>query len=103
MAEKFTDKLQKIEDGVVGTYQKIEGGVTSAYQKVEDKFINTFIARGDETIEEAKARIVKGQENLEAKAAEDAKKRAADLEARMAAQNEMIKKSIEASQNAGKR
>ena len=43
MAEKFADKLQKIEDGVVGTYKKIEDGVTGAYQKVEDKFVNTAL------------------------------------------------------------
>ena len=77
MAEKFADKLQKIEDNVVGTYKKIENGAVEGFSKVSDGFIDKFFSKEGETVEETKAR--------------------------MAAQNEMIKKSIEASKNAGKR
>lgn len=75
MTEKFADKLQKIEDGVVGTYKKIENGVTGAYQKVEDKFIDTFVAKEGETIEAAKERMLKNQETLDAKMKAEAEKR----------------------------
>ena len=34
MVEKFADKLQKIEDSVVGTYKKIEDGVVGGYNYV---------------------------------------------------------------------
>lgn len=85
MADKFADKLQKIEDGVVG-----------AYQKVENKFVDTFVAKEGETTEEAKERMLKKQNEL------DAKMKAAQEE-RMTSQNERIKKSIESSKNAGKR
>ena len=96
MAEKFADKLQKIEDGVVGTYKKIENGVTGAYQKVEDKFIDTFVAKEGETVAVAKERMLKNQETLDAKMKVDAEKRTQ-------AQNEIIRKSIENSKNAGVR
>lgn len=89
MAKKFADKLQKIEDGVVGTYKKIENGFVGAYQKVEDKFVDTFVAKEGETVEIAKTRILKNQEELEAKMKADAEKRAE-------AQNEIIKRSMEA-------
>lgn len=39
---------KKIEDGVVGTYKKIEDGVVGAYQKVENKFVETFLEKGED-------------------------------------------------------
>ena len=96
MAEKFADKLQKIEDGVVGTYKKIENGVTDAYQKVEDKFIDTFVAKEGETVAAAKERMLKNQETLDAKMKAEAEKRTQT-------QKEMIEKSIQAGKNAGKK
>ena len=48
---------KKIEDTVVGTYQKIEDGVVGAYQKVEDSFVEKFIAKPGESVEDAKKRI----------------------------------------------
>ena len=82
MAEKFADKLQKIEDGVVegykkiedgvvGGYKKIENGAVESFQKVSDKFVDKFFTKEGETVEEAKARMAKEQERLQ----EDAKKR----------------------------
>ena len=74
MAEKFAEKLQEIEDGVVGTYKKIEDSVVGSYKKIEngaiegfqkvsDGFIDKFLTKEGETVEEAKERMEK---NLEA-------------------------------------
>lgn len=48
---------RKIEEKVVGTYKSIENGVTGTYRKIEDKFVDSFLTRDGETVEEAKARI----------------------------------------------
>ena len=44
--------------------KKIEEGVVSGYKKVEDKFVDKFLRKDGETIEEAKERIKKEQEEL---------------------------------------
>ena len=51
---KIVDANQKIEDTVVG-----------GYKKIEDKFVDTFLKKDGETIEEAKARVKEEQEQLE--------------------------------------
>ena len=42
---------------MVGGYKSIEGGVVGAYTKVEDKFVDQYLTRDGETVEEAKARL----------------------------------------------
>jgi hypothetical protein len=69
----------------VAGYKKIEKGVVGACKKVEDAFVNTFMAKEGESVQDAKARV------------------AADTEARNAAQKAMVQKNLEASRNAGKR
>ena len=124
---KFADHMEKISDGVVEGYKKIEGGVVEgftgivdkmsgvmldeeghlktgkvgeavvgAYKKVEDAFVSTFMAKEGETTEEAKARVTAGNEARQTKIK-------ADMEAREAAQKEMIENSLEASRDAGKK
>lgn len=56
---KFADHMEKIESGVVEGYKKIESGVVTGYKKVEDAFVNTFIAKEGESVEDAKKRIEK--------------------------------------------
>ena len=48
---------KKVEDAVVGGYKKVEGGVVGGYRKIEDKFVDQFLTRDGETVEEAKARL----------------------------------------------
>jgi len=50
---------RKIEDGVVGAYKKIESSVVGAYKSVEDGFVDQFLTRGGETVEEARERLGK--------------------------------------------
>lgn len=46
---------------------KIEKVVVNGYKKVEDKFVDTFLKKDGETIEEAKTRVKEEQEQLEEK------------------------------------
>ena len=82
---KFVDQMEKISANVTEGYQKIEDGVVTGYKKIEDAFVNTFIAKEGETVEEAKARV------------------AAENAARDARNKALIEKNLEASRNADKR
>ncbi|MGN1003230.1 MAG: hypothetical protein ACI4O5_00220 [Oscillospiraceae bacterium] len=57
IAEGVTKGYQKIEDTVVGGYQKIENGVVGGFSKLTDKFVDQFLTREGESVEEAKARM----------------------------------------------
>lgn len=57
IAEAVTGGYKKIEKGVVDGYKKIEQGVTKGYTKIEDKFVDAFLTKDGETVEEAKARL----------------------------------------------
>lgn len=53
--------------------KKIEEGVVSGYKKIENKFVDKFLRNDDETIEEAKERLKREQEELKAKNVENIK------------------------------
>ena len=66
---------QKIEDGVVKGYKAIENGAVSGYTaiqdgvvegftRISDAFVKKFLMRDGETLEEAKARIAREEEEL---------------------------------------
>ncbi len=97
--------FQKISDGFTGAVLDEEGNlktgkvgeaVVGAYKKVENAFVNTFMAKEGESVEEAKSRVTGGTAAIQAKIK-------ADQEAREAARKELIEKNLEASRNAGKR
>ena len=50
---------------------KLENTIVSGYKKIEDKFVDTFLKKDGETIEDAKERLNREQEQL----AEDNKSR----------------------------
>ena len=51
---KVTNKVaQVVTDG----YKKIEKGVGGGYTKIEDRFVDRYLTRDGETVEEAKARL----------------------------------------------
>ena len=56
------DGYKKVEQGVVDGYKKIEQSVAGGYAKIEDKFVDTYLTREGETIEEAKERLRKEKE-----------------------------------------
>ena len=64
--EKIADGVVKgykaIEKGVVDGYKKVEQGVVSGFTKIEDKFVERYLTRDGETVEEARERMKKEQE-----------------------------------------
>ena len=54
---KLVKANEKIADKVVNTYKKIENTVTGTYTKIEDKFIDQYLTKDGETIEDAKKRL----------------------------------------------
>lgn len=61
---KIVKVNEKIAEKVVDSYKKIEKGVVGGYTKIEDKFVDQFLTRDGETIEEAKERLKREQNNL---------------------------------------
>ena len=58
---KLIQANKKIEEKVVGAYKAIENGVTGTYKKVEDKFVDSFLTKDGETVEDAKKRLYEEQ------------------------------------------
>lgn len=112
IANGVTEGFQKIEKGVVEGYKKIESGVVEGFEKISDKFVDKFLTKEGETVEEAKARLEQEQKDREAKAKADAEKRQqainvpsgnVDIEKLQQEHKEMVQASIEKSMNAGKK
>lgn len=62
IAETVTGAYKKVEDTVVGGYKKVEDTVVGGYKKVEDSFVERYLTHEGESIEEAKERLKKEQE-----------------------------------------
>lgn len=61
IAENLVNSYKKIENGVVGGYKKIEEGAVDGFTKITDKFVNQFLTRDGESVEDAKKRLMKEQ------------------------------------------
>ena len=90
VVEGFTGMVDKMSGVMLDEEGKLKTGkvgeaVVGAYKQVEDAFVNAFMAKEGETVEEAKTRVAQEQQ------------------AREAARKETIEKNLEASRNAGKR
>ena len=59
--EGVANAYQKIEEAVVGSYKKIEDTVVLGYTKIEDKFVDMYLTKDGETVEQAKKRLKKEQ------------------------------------------
>lgn len=62
IAEGVVKGYKAIEKGVVDGYKKVEQGVVSGFTKIEDQFVDRYLTRNGETVEEAKKRMKKEQE-----------------------------------------
>ena len=62
---KLVEENEKIAEAVVGGYKKIEDGVVGGYKKT-DAFVDQFLTKDGETVEQAKARLAKEQAEREA-------------------------------------
>lgn len=58
----ITEGYKKVEDTFVKNYEKIESSVVDGYTKIEDKFVSKYLVHDGETVEEAKIRLKKEQE-----------------------------------------
>lgn len=61
---KLAEANKKIENAVVGGYKKIEDGVVGGFEKITDKFVDSFLTKDGETVEEAKERLKKETDNI---------------------------------------
>lgn len=61
IAEEVVGEYQKIEAGVVSGYQKIEEGAVNGFQKVSDYFVDQFLTKDGESVEEAHQRLKQEQ------------------------------------------
>ncbi len=50
---------EKIEETVVAGYKKVEQGAVSGFSKISDKFVERFLTRDGETVEDARKRLSK--------------------------------------------
>ena len=57
IAKAVTKGYKAVENTVVGGYKAVEDAVTGGYKKIEDGFVDKFLAKEGETVEDAKARI----------------------------------------------
>lgn len=57
IAEEVIGGYKKIEEGVVGGYKKVEEGAVGGFNKMVDKFVDNFLTREGESVEEARARL----------------------------------------------
>ncbi|MDE7333845.1 MAG: hypothetical protein K2O16_16790 [Lachnospiraceae bacterium] len=69
IAEGVVAGYKKIEEGVVGGYKKIEEGAVEGFGRIADKFVDNFLAKEGESIEEAKERMAAEQRAREEKSA----------------------------------
>ena len=56
---KIVNATEQIAAAVTDGYKNIEQGVTQTYTKIEDKFVDAYLTKDGETVEEAKARLKK--------------------------------------------
>lgn len=61
IAEGVIGGYKRIEEGVVGGYKKIENGAVLGYNKIADKFVDNFLTKEGESVEEAKVRLAAEQ------------------------------------------
>lgn len=63
---KLVKANQKIADSVVSGYHKIEEGVVSGFTRITDKFVDEFLTKEGESVEDAKRRLAAEQAKRQA-------------------------------------
>lgn len=54
---KLVKVNEKIAEKVTDGFEKVENTVLSGYSKIEDAFVDRYLTRDGETVEEAKRRL----------------------------------------------
>lgn len=57
IAEEVVGGYKKIEDGVVGGYKRMEDGVVGGFNKIADKFVDQYLTKEGESVEDARIRL----------------------------------------------
>ena len=91
IAENVVGGYKKIEEGVVSGYKKIEEGAVGGFNKIADKFVDSFLTKEGETVEEARERLA-----AEQKAREEAGR--VEREEHQAGQNPVAEESMKKAQ-----
>lgn len=68
IAEGVTAGYKKIEEGVVAGYKKIEEGAVGGFNKIADRFVDNYLTKEGESVEEAKARLASEQKEKKGRA-----------------------------------
>lgn len=93
IAENVVGGYKKIEEGVVGGYKKIEDGAVGGFNKIADKFVDNFLTKEGESVEDAKERLT-----AEQKAREEVGK--AQQAERSAHQKSIVEENMQKAENA---
>lgn len=67
IAQDVTEGYKKIEEGVVSSYKKIEEGAVNGFNRISDKFVDHFLTKEGESVEDAKERLSREQKEREAR------------------------------------
>lgn len=65
IAKEVVGCYKKIEEGVVGGYKKIEEGAVGEFNKIADKFVDNFLTKEGESVEDARNRLAAEQKARE--------------------------------------
>lgn len=65
IAENVVGSYKKIEEGVVSGYKKIEYGAVGGFNKIADKFVDSFLTKEGESVEDARKRLAAEQKERE--------------------------------------
>lgn len=60
------DGYKRIETGAVGSYKKIETAAVGGFNKIADKFVDLYLTKEGESVEEARTRLTEEQNNRKA-------------------------------------
>lgn len=63
---KLVKANQKIAESVVSGHHKIEEGVVSGFTRITDKFVDEFLTKEGESVEDAKRRLAAEQAKRQA-------------------------------------
>jgi len=88
---KLVEVNKKIEEKVVYRYKKIENGVVGSFQKMTDKFVDSYLTKDGESVEEAKVRLQIEQAAREDTAIKERKERRQKQQERMEEINKKVR------------
>ena len=67
MKSKIVEANEKIAEDVMTGFQKIQDGVVNKFSKIEDSFISRYLLREGESLDEAKERLKREEQEIRIK------------------------------------